>query len=133
MSALLEQACQHWSYVAPLLSKPVTEDDYDHLVAALDELLTMIGDDEQHPLASLAAHLGDLILAYDEAERPMPEADGRAVLECLMQAHGLSADDLPQLGSAEHVNAILRGESSLDAREMRKLAERFGVPAEVFL
>lgn len=133
MSVLLEQACQHWQYVAPLLSKPVTEDDYDRLVTALDELIAVIRDDEQHPLASLAAHLGDLILAYDEAHRPMPTAGGGAVLDFLMRERGISADDLPLLGSARDVDAILQGQRSLDAREMRGLAERFGVPAEVFL
>ena len=74
MSALIKQACEHWRYVAPLLSKPANEEDYDALVEALDELLAIVGDDEDHPLASLASHMGDMLLAYDEAHRPLRHA-----------------------------------------------------------
>lgn len=79
MSALIKQACEHWRYVAPLLSKPASEEDYDALVEALDELLAIVGDDEDHPLASLASHMGDMLLAYDETRRPCP---GPAVWRC---------------------------------------------------
>ena len=57
----------------PLLTKPTNEDDYDALVEALDELLGMVGDDEAHPLASLASHVGDMLEAYDEASGPCPK------------------------------------------------------------
>lgn len=33
MSALIKQASEHWRYVAPLLTKPTSEDDYDAMVA----------------------------------------------------------------------------------------------------
>src|SRR3546814_4506515 len=36
--------------VVVLLRKPRNEEDYDRLVAALDELLELIGEDEDHPL-----------------------------------------------------------------------------------
>ncbi len=49
------------------LRSPESELDYDALVAALDELLELVGDDEEHPLASLASHMGDLIEEYDAA------------------------------------------------------------------
>lgn len=76
MSALIKQACEHWHYVAPLLTKPTSEDAYDALVEALDELLSVVGDDEDHPLATLASQLDDMIEAYDELHRPLPKVDG---------------------------------------------------------
>ena len=38
MNALVEQAAEHWQFVAPLLRKPKNDADYDGLVAALDTL-----------------------------------------------------------------------------------------------
>jgi len=84
MSALIKQACEHWRYVAPLLTKPTSEDDYDALVEALDELLAVVGDDEDHPLGSLASQLGDMIEAYDELHRPLPKVGGVEVLRYLI-------------------------------------------------
>lgn len=132
MSALIKQASEHWRYVAPLLSKPANEDDYDALVEALDELLGIVGDDEDHPLASLASHMGDLLEAYDEAHRPMPRGSGVDVLRYLMQEHGLSQTDLPEVGTQSVISEILSGKRQLNVRHIRGLSERFGVPADVF-
>ncbi|MDT4865490.1 hypothetical protein FQZ97_1002920 [compost metagenome] len=76
MSVLIKQASEHWRFVAPLLSMPTNEDDYDALVEELDELLAIVGDDEDHPLASLASRMGDLVEAYDEQHRPIPQISG---------------------------------------------------------
>jgi len=132
MSALIKQASEHWRYVAPLLSKPANEDDYDALVEALDELLSIVGDDEDHPLASLASHIGDLLEAYDDAHRPMPKGSGVEVLRYLMQEHGLSQTDLPEVGTQSVISEILGGKRQLNVRHIRALSERFGVPADVF-
>ena len=43
MNALVKQAAEHWSFVAPLLTPPVTEDDYDRLVGQLDEIFVLTG------------------------------------------------------------------------------------------
>ena len=132
MSALIKQACEHWRYVAPLLSKPTNEDDYDALVEALDELLAMVGDDENHPLAGLVSQLGDMIEAYDELHRPLPKASGVEVLRYLMQEHGLSQGDLPEVGTQSVISEILGGKRQLNVRHIRALSERFGVPTDVF-
>lgn len=50
MSALIEQVAAHWEFVSPLLRKPRSEEDYDRLASALDELLALVGEDETHPL-----------------------------------------------------------------------------------
>lgn len=132
MSALIEQACEHWRYVAPLLRKPANEEDYDALVEAMDELLAIVGDDEDHPLTSLASHLGDMLLAYDETHRPLPKASGVEVLRYLMQEHSLTQADLPEVGAQSVISEILGGKRRLNVRHIRALSERFGVPADVF-
>ncbi|WP_247750404.1 hypothetical protein [Rhizobium sp. 16-449-1b] len=56
---------------APLLAMPTNEAEYDRLVGQLDEIFAEIGDDEDHPLAPLASHIGDLVESYDEKHRPI--------------------------------------------------------------
>jgi HTH-type transcriptional regulator/antitoxin HigA len=133
MSALLKQATEHWHYVAPLLTPPQTEDDYDALVEALDGLLDQTGGDGTHELAALASQVGDLISAYDEAHYPIPEAPGHEVLRFLMNEHGLAQSDLPEIGAQSVVSEILGGKRQLNVRHIRALTQRFNVPADVFL
>lgn len=132
MSTLIKQAGEHWRYVAPLLCKPASEEDYDALVEALDELLALIGDDECHPLASLASHMGDLLEAYDEANRPMPTVSGVEALRYLMSEHGLGQSELPEVATQSVISEILSGKRQLNVRHIRALSDRFGVPVEVF-
>lgn len=132
MSAILKQAADHWRYVAPLLTPPQSEADYDALVETLDELLDEIAGAENHPLASLASLMGDLIAAYDTAHYPIPDAPGHEVLRHLMYEHGLNQGDLPEIGAQSVVSEILSGKRQLNVRHIRALAARFNVPADVF-
>lgn len=132
MSALLKQATEHWRYVAPLLTPPETEADYDALVEALDELLDEIAGESPHPFAALASQMGDLVAAYDAQHYPMPEAPGHEVLRYLMAEHGLSQSDLPEIGAQSVVSDILSGKRQLNVRHIRALAQRFNVSTDVF-
>ncbi|WP_458526452.1 helix-turn-helix domain-containing protein [Onishia taeanensis] len=132
MNAMLDEVARHWVHLAPLLTEPVDEADYDAKVEALDELLDTVGDDEEHPLASLAARLGDVIEAYDEESRSMPEASGAEVLRYLMTEHGISQSELPEVGAQSVVSAILSGKRSLNWRQICGISDRFGVPTDAF-
>lgn len=132
-SELIQQAAEHWQYVAPVLRKPKNEADYDQLVEALDELSDMIGDDENHPLMSLVDIIGDWIEAYDHEHRPMPQASGVDVLRSVMQEHGLTQSDLPGVGTQSVVSEILSGKRQLNVRQIRWLADYFKVPVDMFI
>lgn len=132
MSALLKETREHWQAIGPLLTIR-SEQDYDAAVARLGSLLEEIGDDEQHPLYGLLDTLGTLIQAYEEEHIPIPEASGPEVLEYLMEEHGLRPEDLPELGGASAVRAVLTRERELHLGEIRALAERFRVPPAVFI
>lgn len=71
MSSLIEQALEHWPYVAPLLSKIESDAEYDLRVEDLDELLAIVGDDDEHPLARLVSLVGDVVEAYDQVRYPV--------------------------------------------------------------
>jgi HTH-type transcriptional regulator/antitoxin HigA len=133
MSVLIKKAAEHWEFVSPLLRKPKNEDDYDMLVQALDELLDMTGDDESNPLMSLVDIIGDWIEEWDHKHHPMPQASGAEVLGYMMREHGLTQSDLPGVGTQSVVSEILSGKRQLNVRQIRWLAERFGVSAEIFI
>src|SRR5690554_7273960 len=113
MNAMIKQAVDHWRYVAPLLSKPETEEDFNTLTEALDELLDIVGDDESHPLMGLILQLGDLVSAYEHEHLPMPEGDGRTALAFLMEQHGLSQSDLSDIATQSIISEILNGKRQL--------------------
>ena len=132
MSALLKETREHWQAIGPLLTIR-SEQDYDAAVARLGSLLEEIGEDEQHPLYGFLDTLGTLIQAYEEEHIPIPEASGPEVLEYLMEEHGLRLEDLPELGEASAVRAVLTRERELHLGEIRALAKRFRVPPAVFI
>ncbi len=110
-----------------------SEKDYRKAVAILDDILDEIGQDEGHSLADLAEALALFIHAYEEARVNIPEATGAEVLKSLMEAHGLTQSDLPEIGSQGVVSEILSGERELNIRQIRRLARRFGVSPAVFI
>jgi HTH-type transcriptional regulator/antitoxin HigA len=133
MSDNFKLAIEHWPYVSPLLTKPKTEADYDRLVVALNQLLDIVGEDETHPLIGLEEIMGDWIEAYDHEHRPMPVASGADVLRYMMREHNLTQSDLPGVGAQSVVSEILSGKRQLNIRQIRWLAERFGVSVETFI
>jgi len=107
--------------------------DYARAVSAMNALLDAGAADESHPLAGLAATLGELIGDYDARHFPLPDVSGRAMLRFLMEQHGLTQAELPEVGSQGVVSEILSGKRELNVRQVRALARRFGVTADAFL
>jgi HTH-type transcriptional regulator/antitoxin HigA len=61
---------QIWSQLADVVFVPHTETDYRRLVASLDALIDVVGEDEGHPLAALMEVVGVLIEKYEEDHVP---------------------------------------------------------------
>jgi HTH-type transcriptional regulator/antitoxin HigA len=132
MTAIPQELQQHWTALSPLLSIR-NEHEYDVAVERLNHLLDTVGSDEQHPLYTLLDTLGTLMHAYEEQHHPMPECSGADVLRFLMEEHGLTQSDLPEVGSQGVVSDILRGKRELNVRQIRALAKRFRVSPAVFI
>jgi HTH-type transcriptional regulator / antitoxin HigA len=132
MSVMPDELQQHWTALSPLFSIR-NEHEYDCAVERLNHLLDEVGTDEQHPLYTLLDTLGTLVHAYEEQHHPMPECSGVEVLRFLMEEHGLSQSDLPEVGSQGVVSDILRGKRELNVRQIRALAKRFQVSPAVFI
>jgi HTH-type transcriptional regulator/antitoxin HigA len=110
-----------------------SEPEYDESVVRLNALVDEVGDNPQDPRYRLIETLSILIEAYDRDHYGFPEASGIEVLRFLMEEHGLTQKDLPEIGSQGVVSEILSGERTLNVRQIRALALRFGVEPGVFL
>jgi HTH-type transcriptional regulator/antitoxin HigA len=132
MTVIPQELQHHWTAVSPLLSIR-NEYEYDLAVERLNRLLDEVGTDEQHPLYTLLDTLGTLMHAYEEEHHPIPECSGVDVLRFLMEEHGLTQSDLPEVGSQGVVSEILRGKRELNVRQIRALAKRFHVSPGVFV
>ncbi len=132
MTLVTEELQTHWINIAPLLSVR-NEREYNAAVKRLNELLDEIGDNEKHPLYGFLDTLGTFIQIYEEEHYPIPEAGGAEVLRFLMDEHGLSQSDLPEVGSQGVVSEILSGKRELNVRQIRFLTEKFKVSSAVFL
>ncbi len=62
---LVKQIEMAWDPVSTFLFVPNNEEDYKRLVILLDELTDEIGENENHPLASLMELVGTLIEKYE--------------------------------------------------------------------
>jgi HTH-type transcriptional regulator/antitoxin HigA len=56
-----------------------------------------------------------------------------AALKFLMKAHHLSQSDLPEIASQGVLSEILRGKRTLNLRQTKLLAKRFGVAPATFI
>lgn len=122
-----------WSLVSSFVTVPHTKEQYENAVRVLDELIEKIGEDENHPLASLMETLGTLIENYESRHFPEIASDPVGTLKYLMKEHGLKQCDLAEIGSQGVVSEILKGKRELNVRQIKALSHRFNVSPAVFL
>lgn len=131
MTGMSKQLQAHWTALRPILAIR-NEDEYDSVVERMNQLIDEIGTNEAHPLYELLDTLGTLIHAYEEQHESLQESSGIEALQYLMEEHGLTQSELPEVGSQGVVSEILNGKRELNVRQIRALAHRFGVAPAVF-
>jgi HTH-type transcriptional regulator/antitoxin HigA len=62
----LEKVTKAWPPISRAVRVPRRESDYRELVQLLDRVTNEVGEDEDHPLASLMDVLGVLIEKYED-------------------------------------------------------------------
>jgi HTH-type transcriptional regulator/antitoxin HigA len=65
-AAQIEKAFQAWPQVEPAVRMPHSDREYRQLVKLLDRLVDEVGENENHPLASLMDVVGVLIEKYED-------------------------------------------------------------------
>lgn len=110
-----------------------TKTDYKRAVNILNQLLDAGAANQRSPLAGLATAIGTLISEYEDVHVPKAESTPEATLRFLMEQHELKQSDLSEVGTQGVVSEILAGKRQLNVRQIKLLAERFHVPASVFI
>ena len=111
------------------------QEEYEKALALMDELIE--DHDRNRPLIEvLSASIDRWEASADEFAEFNREVeamdDGVTALRLLMDQHGLTGSDLPELGSKSLVSKILNGERSLTRRHIEALSRRFGISPTVF-
>ena len=133
MNSKLEEVSKVWPLIDNVLALPHKEEEYQQLVALLDEVIDIVGEDESHPLASLMETLGTLVETYEM--QTIPELSGNPIqtLQSLMEEHDLKQADLAEIGTQGVVSDILSGKRKLNVRQIKALSKRFNVSTAVFI
>ena len=69
-TAQIEKAFAAWPQVGLALRVPHNDREYRQLVKLLDRLIDEVGENEQHPLASMMEVLGVLVEKYEDEHVP---------------------------------------------------------------
>jgi HTH-type transcriptional regulator / antitoxin HigA len=110
----------------------VIQNDADHAQAkALIEKLMSSKDPTDQARMVAQAYLTE---AYERSRWPRRAPSLPGLLTYLMDQHGLSRGDLiPLLGTASRVSEVLSGKRELSMTMVRKLRERFHIPADLLI
>jgi HTH-type transcriptional regulator / antitoxin HigA len=110
----------------------VIENDADHAEAkALIEKL--MGSNDPAELSRMTAQ-ARLVEAYERTRWPRRSPSLPELLTYLMEQHDLSRADLvPVLGTPSRVSEVLNGKRELSMSMVRKLRERFHIPADLLI
>lgn len=111
-----------------------TEDEHDHMVAAVERLMDK-GEDRLSPEESaLIETMAILIQAYDDRYHPLPAVAPNEMLGYLMETSGRTAKDLlPVLGARGRVSEVLSRKRSISKEQAKKLAAVFKVAVDLFI
>ena len=124
---------EDWGKIKDVVSLPHNTMQYNKMVTHLDTLIDEIGNDQNHPLATLMETLGTLIEVYENRVIPFPKQDSISTLKYLMSEHGLKQKDLKEIGSQGVVSEILNRKRVLNTRQIQALSNKFNVSPSVFV
>jgi len=128
----LQASWQKFDTMAHL--RPIrSEMEYDRMVALMNSLLDVTGDDEDHPLSSLLELAGDLVSRFEQEHHAIEPASPRDALRFLMEARGLKQEDLRAVIPQSNLSAILAGKRKISATMAGKLGKFFGISPAVFV
>jgi len=126
-------AAKYGRLCAKAMPKVIANDaEFDRMAAQLEALsFKKTPTPEEDALVEL---LAKLVEDYDSTHHPLPDIPPRAMIEFLMDQRSLKQSDLlPVFGSRGIVSEVLIGKREPSKAHIRKLAEFFGVSADLFL
>jgi HTH-type transcriptional regulator/antitoxin HigA len=134
MNRELLQIIKHWNYISPIVSEPKNQQQYKTLLKQWEDLVDLVGDNENHELIGLLDIVSYFLEKYKQQNDLIEKkATGVDVLKFLMQTHDLRQMDLAEIGSQGVVSEILSGKRRLNLRQIKELAIRFKVEPGTFM
>lgn len=109
------------------------EAGYDRMVALMNDLLDVVGDNEEHQLAGLLELVGDLVSNYKREHFTIEASEPKDALRFLIEAKGLKPGDLSNIVAQGNLSNILAGRRKISATLAGKLGEFFGVSPALFI
>lgn len=109
------------------------EAGYDRMVALMNDLLDVVGDNEEHQLAGLLELVGDLVSNYEREHFTIEASEPKDALRFLIEAKGLKPGDLSNIVAQGNLSNILAGRRKISATLVGKLGEFFGVSPALFI
>ncbi len=114
--------------------RPIRNDEeYDRTVALMNNLLDIVGDDENHALSGLLDLVSELVEGYDTEHFAIEASEPREVLRYLIETRGLKQGDLAEVVPQSNLSAILAGKRKISATLAGKLAKFFNISPAVFV
>ena len=75
-----------------------------------------------------------LVERYEQEHYSIPKGDPVSVVRFIIEQHNLTQRDLiPQFGSESAVSMFMTGQRNLTLEQVRRLSDRFKIPADVFI
>lgn len=109
------------------------EAGYDRMVALMNDLLDVIGDNEEHKLAGLLELVGDLVSNYEREHFTIDTSEPKDALRFLIEAKDLKQGDLSHIVAQSNLSNILAGRRKISATLAGKLGQFFGVSPALFI
>ena len=109
------------------------EAEYDQMVALMNSLLDVVGENEDHTLAGLLELVGDVVSKYEKGHYAIEPATPHDSLRLLIEARGLNQKDLDTIVPQSNLSAILSGKRKISATLAGKLGKFFGVSPALFI
>lgn len=120
--------------LAEAMPVPIESEEDNERMLEVAERLVEKGEDKTAEEEALLRLLSTLIEDFEEKHYEPAAAAPLEVLRHLMEAHELRQTDLWDLfGSKGIASEVLNGKRSISKTHARRLAERFHVPADLFI
>lgn len=135
MAAILDEATEA-EYLVLVHAFPLVSIRGDaHLAEALSVVDRLLERSQQTAAEDeYLRALTDLVETYENAHVIIPPTSGVDALRYLMVENELAQSDLvPLLGTPSIVSEVLAGKRRLALTHITRLADHFGVPADVFI
>ena len=135
MATIMDKATEE-QYLALVRAFPLVSIHNDeHLREAMEVIDRLLESPARSPAeAEYLLALTDLVETYENAHVVIPAVTGVDALRYLMEENDLTQADLaPLFGTRSIISEVLAGKRHLALSHITRLAERFGLPTDVFM